>query len=257
MMSVSSRILSAFLVLGFLSLGACGNSLSPASSSTILPDDPGQEPASTPTSDDNSSSSVTPPSSVVTPPASPGSAEDQVLALYDYVDPGHVVPDVPLKKALLYYDANKSHLKNSSVLSVIDFSQFSGKKRFFIIDMKSGSVWSIRVAHGKGSDPTHDGYAHSFSNVSGSNATSLGFYMTAETYYGDNGYSLRLDGLSSTNSNARSRAIVVHGASYVEEANVVQGRSWGCPAVALENRDKVINLIKGGSLIYAWSSSLP
>jgi hypothetical protein len=167
------------------------------------------------------------------------------------VDPTHVVPTKHLATALLYYDANKTTLKNPNVLSVIDFSQFSGNKRFFIIDMKTGSVWGIRVAHGSGSDPTHDGYAHTFSNVSGSNMSSLGFYMTAETYTGDNGLSLRLDGLSSTNSNARSRAIVVHGASYVEEANVIQGRSWGCPAVAMENRDQVINLIKGGSLIYA------
>ncbi|MCP5916770.1 murein L,D-transpeptidase catalytic domain family protein, partial [Klebsiella pneumoniae] len=75
--------------------------------------------------------------------------------------------------------------------------------RFFIVDMNSGSVWPLHVAHGKGSDSNHDGYAEKFSNTSGSNASSLGYYITAETYNGSNGYSLRLDGMSSTNSNAR------------------------------------------------------
>ncbi|HWU45027.1 MAG TPA: murein L,D-transpeptidase catalytic domain family protein, partial [Bdellovibrio sp.] len=70
-------------------------------------------------------------------------------------------------------------------------------------------------------------------------------------YDGSHGYSLSLDGLSSTNSNVRSRAIVVHGADYVSEADVIQGRSWGCPAVAMENRTKLIDMIKNGSIIYA------
>ena len=91
--------------------------------------------------------------------------------------------------------------------------------------------------------------------LAGSNASSLGYYMTAETYTGSHGYSLRLDGLSSTNSKVRSRAIVVHGADYVEEAAVIQGRSWGCPAVAMANRTTVINMIKGGSIIYAGLST--
>lgn len=244
-MKSSSRLLKGFAVLCFTGLAACAKVGSTAST---LPDDPRNEPASSGSVDNGSSSATSP---VTTPPDLSRSAEDQVLAQYAYVDPGHLVPDASLKKALLYYDSNKSQLGNPNVLSVIDFGQFSGNKRFYIINMNTGVVWNIRVAHGKGSDPDHDGYAQSFSNVSGSNATSLGFYMTAETYYGDNGYSLRLDGLSSTNSNARERAIVVHGASYVEEANVIQGRSWGCPAVAMENRDQVINMIKGGSIIYA------
>jgi hypothetical protein len=117
--------------------------------------------------------------------------------------------------------------------------------------METGAVWNIHVAHGKGSDSDHDGFAEKFSNVNNSNATSLGFYKTAETYQGSHGYSLRLDGLSSTNSNARSRSIVVHGASYVEDKERIQGRSWGCPAVSMANYTKVINLIKGGSLILA------
>ena len=117
--------------------------------------------------------------------------------------------------------------------------------------METGSVWNIHVSHGKGSDSNHDGLAEKFSNVSGSNASSLGFYKTAETYQGKHGYSLRLDGLSETNSKARPRAIVVHGADYVKDKEVIQGRSWGCPAVSRMHSKKVIDLIKNGSLILA------
>jgi hypothetical protein len=107
------------------------------------------------------------------------------------------------------------------------------------------------VAHGSGSDKANDGYAEKFSNVSGSNASSLGFYMTAETYNGKHGLSLRLDGLSSTNSNVRARAVVIHGASYVSDSDIKAGRSWGCPAVSMASKDKVIKMLKGGSIIYA------
>jgi hypothetical protein len=116
--------------------------------------------------------------------------------------------------------------------------------------MQSGDVEPYLTAHGRNSDTDFDGYATKFSNTSGSKMSSVGFYLTAETYYGDNGYSLRLDGLSSTNSNARSRAIVIHGASYVREA-VLIGRSYGCPALEVRYAADVINTIKGGALIYA------
>lgn len=237
-----------------------------------LADDPQNEP----TNGDNSGQAVVPPvadnttnngsgsaelPSTSTPGAgtgtgsgsssSTGSGSSSGTSKYSYVDPTKIVPAGQLKSALAYFDANAAKIKNKDYLSVIDFRQFSGKKRFFIINMKTGEVWAIRVAHGKGSDPDHDGYANSFSNVSGSNASSVGYYLAAETYDGSHGYSLKLDGLSSANSKARSRAIVVHGADYVSEASVIQGRSWGCPAVAMENRTKLINMIKGGSLIYA------
>lgn len=229
-----------FLVITMITLAACAK---PFDSAERLSDDPENEPAAvtmpSTTVPDNSSTSV--------------GNQEQVLSNYDYVDPTHMIPDRHLKAALLAYDSRKANLKNQNYLSVIDFSAYSGNKRFFIIDMKTGTVLAIHTAHGKGSDPEHDGYANKtlFSNVSGSNATSLGLYMTAETYSGAHGLSLRLDGLSSTNSNARARAIVLHGADYVQEKTVIQGRSWGCPAVSMDLRDKVIGMLKGGSLIYA------
>lgn len=174
-----------------------------------------------------------------------------ILSKYDHLDPNRIVPSRALKAAVVYFDKNKSRIRNKNYISVINFGQSSKEKRFYIINMKTGAVWALHVSHGKGSDSDHDGYAERFSNASGSNASSLGFYLTAETYYGSKGYSLKLDGKSSTNSNARARAIVIHGASYVQEARVIQGRSWGCPAVSMSYRTRVINMLKGGSLIYA------
>lgn len=177
--------------------------------------------------------------------------QSEILRLYDHLDPTNIVRDAALRTAVLYFHANKTKFANKNVISVIDFRSKSTLARFFVINMKTGAVWALRTSHGKGSDSNHDGFAERFSNVSGSHASSLGYYKTAETYYGSKGYSLRLDGLSSTNSNARARAVVIHGASYVQDRAVIQGRSWGCPAISMTNRTKLINMVKGGSLIYA------
>ena len=183
---------------------------------------------------------------------SPSAPSTPPSSKYSYLDPRHEVPQEALQKATDYFDANKSRFSNQNYITVIDFTKYSGNKRFFVVDMKTGSVESFFVAHGLGSDPNYTGYADSFSNTPESKKTSLGFYKTAETYSGDHGYSLRLDGLSSTNSNARDRDIVVHGASYVDASLQKMGRSWGCPALPLNDYTHVISMIKGGSLMYAW-----
>lgn len=169
---------------------------------------------------------------------------------YSHLDPGNIVPKSRLAKALKYFNDNKAKIKNKDVIGVIDFSQHSSKERFYIIDMNSGRVETYQTAHGKGSDTDHDGYATQFSNISGSNMSSQGIYLTAETYYGGHGYSLMLDGKSSTNSNARSRAIVIHPADYVL-AGEKSGRSWGCPALDPRESEHVIDQIKNGAVIYA------
>jgi hypothetical protein len=170
---------------------------------------------------------------------------------YAYVDPNHLIPDSLLEKALANYDANLAHLGNKNYLSVVDFSAHSSQGRFFIIDMATGGVTALHVAHGHYSDPSGTGYATHFSNVIDSGESSLGLYMTAETYYGDNGYSLRLDGLSSTNSNVRVRDVVIHGATYVYDVDQQPGRSLGCLAIPMGDRDQIVDILKGGSLIYA------
>ena len=109
----------------------------------------------------------------------------------------------------------------------------------------------MHVAHGKGSDPDGDGYATRFSNEHNSKASSLGFYITGELYMGKHGKSMRLHGLSSVNSNALARAVVVHESAYVREASVRQGRSFGCLAVSATEIRKVLASLNGGALIYA------
>lgn len=178
-----------------------------------------------------------------------------ILAKYDSVDPSDVIPKTLREDALVFYDANKAKITNKSYLTVVDFSKHSGKKRFWLIDMRTGSVQSTVVAHGSGSDSDNDGYADKFSNVSGSNASSLGYYLTAETYSGNHGRSLRLDGLSDSNYRVRDRAVVIHTAAYVNDGNAKQGRSWGCMVLDDGVKDAIIDKIKGGSVIYAGLSS--
>lgn len=170
---------------------------------------------------------------------------------YSHLDPDKLVPSPLLEKDVAFYDANLAIIKNQRYMVVINFKQHSGKKRFYLIDMESGEVEPYLTAHGKNSDPDYDGYATKFSNTDGSLMSSVGFYLTAETYYGENGYSLRLDGLSSTNSNARKRAIVIHGASYVNPSLSKMGRSYGCPALDDNLSTQVIDTIKGGTLLFA------
>lgn len=174
-----------------------------------------------------------------------------ILAKYTNLDTAHVVPKQLLENAILFYDVNKSKLDNTGHIAVVDFSRHSGKKRFFVVDMNTGAVGQYVVAHGSGSDPDNTGFAKRFSNTPNSNMSSLGYYVTAETYSGKHGRSLRLDGMSNTNNNVRARAVVIHGASYVNEGSAKQGRSWGCFALPENEKDHVIDMLKGGAVIYA------
>jgi hypothetical protein len=153
-----------------------------------------------------------------------------------------------------YYNANYSRFTNHQYVVIIDMGLHSSAKRFTLINLANGSYERHNVAHGSGSDPDADGWLNSFSNVNGSKKTSVGYYKTLSTYVGSHGRSLRLDGLSSTNSNALSRAIVVHGASYVSDSASRAGRSWGCPALADNVAQGVIDKIKGGALLVIASS---
>jgi hypothetical protein len=145
--------------------------------------------------------------------------------------------------------------------AVVDFSAHSSTPRFHLVDRASGRVLqSLRVAHGDGSEgPRNDGYAEVFSNVPASNTSSLGLYRTAETYASQAfpGLAMRLDGLSPTNSNARSRFIVIHAARYMEPESwngkkaARPGLSDGCFAFSAADRDTVLSTLAGGALIYA------
>lgn len=153
-----------------------------------------------------------------------------------------------------YNCAIKAGTAKPKTLTVIDYSLPSTEKRMWVIDMQNdNTLFHTLVSHGQGSGqvtPTK------FSNKSGSHATSLGLYKTENSYYGRNGYSLRLAGLDKGyNDNAKSRAVVIHGAPYVSEKTAKSGRlgrSWGCPAVAKELAKPIINTIKEGDLVFAY-----
>lgn len=165
------------------------------------------------------------------------------------------VPADLYAQALAYYQTNLGEIKNPRYLTIVDFKQPSWIVRMWVIDMQTGAVEPLHVAHGSGSDPKNTGYASMFGNVPNSFKSSLGFYLTADTYVGKHGTELRVDGLSATNSNARSRAILVHGAAYVYDANTKAGRSEGCFAIPDDDKVRIIGQIKGGSLLFAGISS--
>lgn len=150
-------------------------------------------------------------------------------------------------------------LKNDSLLTIIDFSASSIQNRFFIIDLKNKKLLKhTLVAHGKNSGLD---IAETFSNKKHSRKSSLGFYITGETYEGKHGFSLRLDGMSKDlNDNARKRAIVIHGANYVNQefinVNGRIGRSFGCPALSFDEIHEIIDLIKEGSCLFIYHPSL-
>jgi hypothetical protein len=142
-----------------------------------------------------------------------------------------------------------------STLTLIDYSRRSIDRRLWVFDLESGRVLHHElVAHGQG---TGGDLATQFSNAPDSHQSSLGLFVTADTYVGRNGYSLRLDGLDpGFNDRARERAIVVHGAPYVSDdfarAQGRLGRSWGCPALGDQVARTVIDRIKGGNLVFAY-----
>jgi hypothetical protein len=140
-------------------------------------------------------------------------------------------------------------------LAVIDYSLPSTQPRLWVFDLQRHLLlFQELVAHGRN---TGEGRAERFSNVEGSKMSSIGLYQTADTYYGSNGYSLRLRGLDpGFNDNALARAIVMHGAPYVSQTIAERlgrlGRSWGCPALRPEVARTVIDTLKGGALLFAY-----
>ncbi len=141
------------------------------------------------------------------------------------------------------------------ILTICDFRLSANKYRIWVIDLTSNEVMvNDYVAHGQGSG---EEYATAFSNKNGSHQSSLGFYITGNTYTGKHGNSLYLHGMDKGyNSEAYKRAIVMHGAGYVSKDFVLGtgrlGRSWGCPALSNEISDKVINLIKDGTCLFIY-----
>lgn len=146
------------------------------------------------------------------------------------------------------------------VAAIADFSLHSATPRFHIANLEAGTVRSLLVSHGSGSDPEHDGWLNDFSNLHDSWATSRGAYVSWEWYEGIYGTSMRLEGLEPTNDQAYPRAIVVHAADYATPAHADRwgrlGRSNGCFAVAPGELPGVLYQLAGGRLLFAERLSL-
>lgn len=181
----------------------------------------------------------------------------RISSMVHSIEQGSDIDPRALQLALQgYFNLKRQGLiRREGIITLIDFDKPSFAKRLFIIDIDNGKVLqSSLVAHGKGSG---EEMATSFSNKSGSNQSSLGFYLTANTYIGRNGYSLVLKGLDhGINDKAQSRSIVIHGADYVSEEYIRMngrlGRSQGCPALSLDECQVVIDLIKDGSCLFIY-----
>lgn len=150
----------------------------------------------------------------------------------------------------------KNKLQKTNIITIVDYSLPSTQKRLYVLDMAEGKIlFHSLAAHGRNSGLV---YASDFSNKPSSFKTSLGFFITGNTYMGGNGYSLKLNGCEKgINDKAMERAIVMHGADYVNENFIQQngylGRSHGCPAIPENISKKLIDVIKNGSCVFLYN----
>lgn len=161
-----------------------------------------------------------------------------------------------LEEALAALERHERRVAKRDLIGVVDFTQHSSRRRFQLVDVAAGQVIaSYLVAHGRGSDPAHTGWVQRLSNQPGSNASSAGSFLLANRYYGKHGASRRLIGLDPDNNLALERAIVVHGASYVDESLAATqgriGRSLGCFAVSEPRIGEVLERLGEGHLLFA------
>jgi hypothetical protein len=192
-------------------------------------------------------------------------AAPRVLARPEHVPPPPPPAPAPtwdagrpplLDEALAALDRHAPQLVHHDRIGLVDFGAHSREPRFHLIDVAGGRIertWL--VAHGSGSDPAATGMLRRFSNQPGSNASSRGAFLTADTYFGKYGRSQRVVGLDPDNDLAFERAIVIHGAPYVDPSLIEQqgriGRSQGCFAVELGEIDEVMARLGEGRMIYA------
>lgn len=172
------------------------------------------------------------------------------------LDPEGLIPAALRERAMEALDHHSASLPNRDRIYVVNFSAHSSQPRMVELDLVSGRARAIHTAHGVGSDPTHTGYAHGFSNMQDSHASSVGAYRTAGEGWGArHGENVLLDGLDATNSNVRDRAIIVHAADYCEPSYVAQhgkmGRSNGCFSLSGQDLRVLRPAMDRGRLLFA------
>ena len=209
----------------------------------------------------NSEFSNKPESTKLTEIVANKSIEAKVEAVYNNLATNNFM--LPKKKSFTkamegYFMLKERGIVQKDILTLVDYSLSSKVNRLWVIDLKNNIIlFQSLVSHGRNSG---NEFAAKFSDKPESYQSSLGFYVTGETYYGKHGYSLRLDGMDKgVNSNARARAIVVHGADYVSEKFAQQngrlGRSLGCLALSQDLTKEVIDTIKNKSCLFVYYPS--
>ncbi|GAB3831271.1 murein L,D-transpeptidase catalytic domain family protein [Pontibacter rugosus] len=153
-----------------------------------------------------------------------------------------------------YYNMKRNgEVADKPYITIVDFTKSSNTKRLWVVDVeKKELLFNTYVSHGRNSGQE---FAESFSNDNESFMSSIGFYVTENTYYGKHGLSLKLEGLDKGfNTNAKDRCIVMHGAEYATEEFIEQagrlGRSLGCPAIPMEEHEDIIKVVQGGTAMY-------
>ncbi len=174
------------------------------------------------------------------------------------LDPrGRVRKDL-MERAMAALDVHHRRLPLRDRMYLVDFQKFSGDERLYEVDLEGGQVTVLRTCHGRGSDPSHTGYAQRFSNTPDSNMSSVGAYATAGASWGSQqGPNVLLDGLEYTNDKARERAIIIHGADYADPDFLARegklGRSYGCFSVAHADLPDLRERMGQGRLLFAWA----
>jgi len=188
------------------------------------------------------------------PPVRPTVAPQVPTKVARLITPKGVRPEL-FRKAIAALDRHSMRIQAHDRIAIADFSIMSAQPRFHIVNLGTGVVESLLVAHGSGSDPEHTGTLHRFSNDMGSNATCEGAFVATDYYQGQHGASQRLEGLDPSNNNALDRAIVIHGAWYSNPDMIAKwgklGRSQGCFAVGEADLERVFLRLGAGRMIYS------
>jgi hypothetical protein len=187
------------------------------------------------------------------------SAENHLKNIYNELKGADKKPEYEVfRKALIgfyHLQVINKLSKDNEILTIVDFSKSSNTERLWVIDLKEKKImFNTLVAHGRN---TGDEYAANFSNLPNSFMSSIGFYVTGEIYTGKHGLSLRLDGQEKEfNSQARNRAVVMHGADYVSEDFIKRagrlGRSLGCPAIPVSLHKEIIQTLANKTCLFVY-----
>ena len=205
---------------------------------------------------------VTAQAAPVVPAAAPSAAPAPAIQTANLTAPpldprGRVRKDL-MERAMAALDIHHRRLPLRDRMYLVDFQKFSGDERLYEVDLEGGQVTVLRTCHGRGSDPSHTGYAQRFSNTPDSNMSSVGAYATAGASWGSQqGPNVLLDGLEYTNDKARERAIIIHGADYADPDFLARegklGRSYGCFSVAHADLPDLRERMGQGRLLFAWA----